>query len=58
MYTSHLPDIIILDLGLPDRDGMYFLKEVRDDSLTPIIILSARSNERDKVVALDAGAND
>lgn len=58
MYTSHLPDIIILDLGLPDRDGMYFLKKVRDDSLTPIIILSARSNERDKVVALDAGAND
>ena len=37
---------------------MYFLKKVRDDSLTPIIILSARSNERDKVVALDAGAND
>ncbi len=58
LYSSHLPDLIILDLGLPDRDGMYFLKEVRKSSLTPIIILSARSNEKDKVAALDAGAND
>lgn len=58
LYTSHQPDAVILDLGLPDRDGMNFLTFVRQDSLTPIIVLSARSDERDKVMALDAGAND
>lgn len=58
MYTSHLPDLIILDLGLPDLDGMKLLEYVRQDSLTPVIVLSARTNEADKVAALDAGAND
>lgn len=58
MFTSHLPDLIILDLGLPDKDGMHLLEEVRKTSLTPIIVLSARSEEKDKVDALDAGAND
>lgn len=58
MYASHLPDLIILDLGLPDRDGIHLLERVRSDSLTPIIVLSARSDERDKVMALDMGAND
>lgn len=58
MYASYLPDLIILDLGLPDRDGMFLLNKVREDSLTPIIVLSARTNENDKVEALDAGAND
>ena len=58
MAASHNPDLIILDLGLPDRDGMYLLREVRKDSVTPIIVLSARSDEADKVNALDAGAND
>ena len=58
MYASHLPDLVILDLGLPDRDGMEFLKELRNSSLTPVIVLSARSDEQDKVSALDAGAND
>lgn len=58
MYTSYLPDLIILDLGLPDKDGMNLLKKVRENSLTPIIVLSARSDERDKVEALDMGAND
>ena len=58
MLTSHCPDVVILDLGLPDMDGMTFLKEVRKNSLTPIIVLSARTNERDKVLALDSGAND
>lgn len=58
MYASHVPDLVILDLGLPDRDGMEFLRSVRQDSLTPIIVLSARSDESDKVNALDAGAND
>lgn len=58
LYSSHQPDAVILDLGLPDADGMSFLKFVRQDSLTPIIVLSARDGEADKVLALDAGAND
>ncbi len=58
LYTSHNPDLIILDLGLPDADGTTFLKNVRKSSLTPIIVLSARTEERDKVNALDLGAND
>ena len=58
IYTSHMPDLIILDLGLPDKDGMNLLEYVRKDSLTPIIVLSARSDEKDKVLALDMGAND
>jgi len=58
LYTSHLPDLILLDLGLPDADGMDLLDFVRQDSLTPIIVLSARTNETDKITALDRGAND
>lgn len=58
LFTSHRPDLVILDLGLPDFDGMTFLKEVRKTSLTPIIVLSARANDSDKVDALDSGAND
>ena len=58
MFTSHLPDIIILDLGLPDADGTDFLKTIRKDFLTPVIVLSSRTNEKDKVEALDLGAND
>jgi len=58
MYTSYLPDLIILDLGLPDMDGMNLLDFVRQHSLTPIIVLSARMNEADKIAALDRGAND
>ncbi len=58
MYASHLPDLIILDLGLPDMDGLHLLKCVRKDSLIPVIVLSARTDEGDKVTALDMGAND
>lgn len=58
MFYSYNPDLVILDLGLPDRDGMDFLKEIRKNSITPIIILSARSDDTDKVLALDSGAND
>ena len=57
-YTSYLPDLVVLDLGLPDADGMQFLSFVRRDSWIPVIVLSARSDESDKVLALDAGAND
>ncbi len=55
---SHVPDLIVLDLGLPDMDGLTLLKSVRRNSLTPIIVLSARTDEQDKVEAFDLGAND
>ena len=58
MFASHVPDLVMLDLGLPDEDGMSFLVQVRAQSLVPVIVLSARSDEQDKVDALDAGAND
>ena len=58
VYASHMPDLVMLDLGLPDLDGSEFIKEVRMDSTVPIIVLSARSDENDKVDALDLGAND
>lgn len=56
-YANH-PDLILLDLGLPDIDGMEVLKQVRQDSQTPIIVVSARGMEQEKVGALDAGADD
>jgi len=52
------PDLIILDLGLPDGDGIEICRLIRDGSATPIIVLSARGKEPDKVAALDAGADD
>lgn len=58
LFVSYLPDLIILDLGLPDADGMELLAFVREKALTPIIVLSARTEEADKIAALDAGAND
>ena len=58
MYSSHQPDLIILDLGLPDVDGMTVLDDLRRESAIPVIVLSARIDERDKVLALDHGAND
>ncbi|MBF0614136.1 MAG: response regulator [Magnetococcales bacterium] len=56
--TAHPPEIILLDLGLPDGDGIAFTHEVRAWSQVPIIVLSARGREEDKVLALDAGADD
>lgn len=56
--VSHQPDVIILDLGLPDMDGVDIIKKVRTWSGVPIIVVSARSDDRDKVSALDAGADD
>ena len=58
MVASHIPDLIILDLGLPDRDGLWLIKTVRTTSAVPILVLSARTLEADKVEALDLGAND
>lgn len=58
LFASHNPDLTILDLGLPDADGIEFIRYVRDTSRMPIIVLSARDGEQDKVLALDLGAND
>ena len=58
LFASYIPDLIILDLGLPDMDGINLVEFVRKDSLVPIIVLSARTNESDKIDALDKGAND
>lgn len=56
--VSQKPDIIILDLGLPDMDGVDIIKKVREWSNVPIIVVSARSEDKDKIDALDAGADD
>lgn len=58
MIASHCPDLVILDLGLPDMDGMEILQAIRTWSKLPVIVVSARTHERDKVEALDAGADD
>ena len=58
MLTSHVPDLVVLDLGLPDMDGDEFIRIARRSSMIPIIVLSARTEEQDKVFALDLGAND
>ena len=56
--TSHNPDIILLDLGLPDMDGVEIIRKVRSWSNVPIIVISARSEDSDKIGALDSGADD
>lgn len=56
--TTERPDLIILDLGLPDLDGIEVVRRLREWSATPIIVLSVRGNEEDKIAALDAGADD
>ena len=58
VFASHMPDLVILDLGLPDMDGEEFIRQIRGISAVPIIVLSARTEESDKVSALDLGAND
>jgi two-component system KDP operon response regulator KdpE len=58
LAASQVPDIILLDLGLPDLEGIEVIRRLRGWSATPIIILSARGQERDKVANLDAGADD
>ena len=56
--TSHNPDIVLLDLGLPDIDGVDVIKKIRTWSEMPIIVISARAEDKDKIDALDAGADD
>ena len=56
--SSHNPDIILLDLGLPDIDGINIIRQIRTWSMTPIIVISARSEDTDKIEALDNGADD
>ena len=56
--SSHNPDIILLDLGLPDMDGIDIIRQIRSWSITPIIVISARSEDTDKIEALDNGADD
>lgn len=58
LASSHNPDIVFLDLGLPDMDGIEIIKSIRAWSDMPIIVISARSEDRDKIEALDAGADD
>ena len=56
--SSHNPDIVLLDLGLPDMEGVEVIKKIRTWSNMPIIVISARSEDMDKIEALDAGADD
>ena len=58
LLTSHNPQLVLLDLGLPDGDGIDLTRQIREWSRVPIIVLSARGREDDKVIALDAGADD
>ncbi len=58
LWDAHRPDLVLLDLGLPDLDGGEVVRRMRRDATTPIVILSARGEERDKVAALEAGADD
>jgi len=58
MFLSHNPDLIIVDLGLPDGDGKEFIKQIREISKIPIIVLTARHDEKEVIKALDCGADD
>ena len=58
MLSSHCPDLVILDLGLPDMDGIEVLRSLRGWSSLPVVVVSARTHENDKVEALDLGADD
>ena len=58
LYSSHVPDLVILDLGLPDKDGSVFLQDVRANDMTPVIVLSARGEEYDKINGFEIGIDD
>ena len=57
-WERRRPDVVVLDLGLPDQDGLVVIRHIRRDAATPILVLSARDRESDKVAALDLGADD
>jgi two-component system, OmpR family, KDP operon response regulator KdpE len=57
-WEDRRPDLILLDLGLPDRDGLAIIRQIRREAATPILVLSARGDERDRVTALEQGADD
>jgi two-component system KDP operon response regulator KdpE len=57
-YSRHRPDLVLLDLGLPDLDGLQVIRSIRSRASTPIVVLSARGGEGDKVAALEQGADD
>ena len=58
LFNNNHPDIILLDLGLPDIDGIEVIKLIRENSEIPILVVSARGQESEKIAALDAGADD
>ncbi|HBG75376.1 response regulator transcription factor [Eubacteriales bacterium mix99] len=58
LFSSYRPDIVLLDLGLPDKDGVDLLRELRAFSDAPVLVVSARGQEKEKIAALDMGAND
>lgn len=58
LFASNHPDVVLLDLGLPDRDGLEVIREIRGFSNTPILVVSARGQEKEKIEALDLGADD
>lgn len=58
LFSSNHPDVLLLDLGLPDKDGLEVIREVRSISSTPLLVVSARGQEKEKIEALDLGADD
>ena len=58
LFSSNHPDVLLLDLGLPDKDGLEVIREVRNISSTPLLVVSARGQEKEKIEALDLGADD
>lgn len=58
LFSSNHPDVVLLDLGLPDKDGLEVIREIRSFSTTPILVVSARGQEKEKIEALDLGADD
>src|ERR1700677_6364 len=58
LASSHQPNVVLLDLGLPDMDGLEVIRRLREWTAIPIIVLTAREKEKDKILGLDAGADD
>lgn len=58
LFSANRPDVVLLDLGLPDKDGLEVIREIRSHAATPILVVSARGQEKEKIEALDLGAED